>query len=336
MNKILLAIIFIISTMAFAEDEAPAPTSEQLLDKIESNSVYKEVVDKGFTEKNKNLDLAILEVMATKKITELTSKGLSEVQLDLLGPILAYGNKAKKLPEKLITAFRKSPNLRFTIKNTTILEEGNGEYFTSSCFEPDMDPVIVFPEDYDIKFENGKTYAKISSVDKQVKGTAEFQYMLRALVVKDRREVNDSSSKFDKSVATLKSVQIGDSTMKPEDIQKKLTASKSKTIWLTVHPWNIQKHEEIAGGKGALLNISSSFQPAPPMIVRIPFKEFVQHAKMAGWEGKMRPGCDTGDAIEILAEFKGKKTITNEKGVLVEVAIVEAVAINDGYGFYKK
>lgn len=321
--------------MAFAEDEAPAPTTDQLLDKIESNSVYKEVLDKGFTGKNKNLDIAIIEVLATKEITEKTSKGLSEDQLNLLGPILAYGYKAKHLPEKLFKAFEKSPNLRYTIKATTVFEERAGEYFSYNCYEPGMDPVLALPESHDEHISEGKMYAKIINVEKLAKGSADFLYMQRSLIRESRRDMNDGI-KFDKSLDSLKPIKIGDATMKPGDIQKKLSESKSKYLWLTVNPWNIHHQKEMAGGKGVTLTIWNSNVVAPPIILHMPFKEFVQHAKTSGWEGQMRPGCTDGDSIEVIAEFKGKTTITNEKGMLIEVAIVEAVAVNDSYSFYKK
>lgn len=332
MNKILFVIIFIISATTLADEEAP--TTEQLLNKFESNSVYKEVLDKGFTGKNKNLDVAIIEVMATKEITEKTSKGLSEEQLDLLGPILAYGYRAKQLPDKLVKAFEKSPNLRFTVKATTVFEERVGEYVSYSCYEPGMSPVIAFPESHDKSVAEGKMYAKIINVEKLAKGVASFLYMPRSLIRESRRDMNEGI-KFEKSLDSLKPIKIGDETMKPDDIQKKLLESKSKYLWLTVNPWNIQNQNEINGGRGVLLTVWNSKISAPPIVLRMPFKEFVQHAKTSGWEGQMRPGCEDGDSVEVIAEFKGKTTLTNKLGVLIEAAIVEAVAVNDGFSFYK-
>lgn len=326
------------TVMAQEDSTAPTkvPTAAELLDKVESNSAYKEVMDKGFGEKNKGLDLAILEVMATKELTEQTASGLSDAQLDLTGFIMAYGKNTRSLPEKLVAAFRKSPNLRYTTKSATLWEEKVGEYISYSCFEPAMDPVVVFPEGKDRKFADGKSYAQIVNLDNLPKGRADFQFMPRGLVRKDRRDMASDGRKFEKALDTLKAGKISDSTMKLEDLKQKLIDSKSKTIWITVHPWNILKSEEIAGGKGVVLNIENKQQPSPPMIVKIPFKEFVQHAKLAGWEGKNRPGCEEGDGIEIITEIKGKKTITNEKGVLIEAAILEAVAVDDGYGVYEK
>jgi hypothetical protein len=199
-----------------------------------------------------------------------------------------------------------------------------------------MDPVVVFPEGKDRKFADGKTYAQIVDLDNLAKGRAEILFMLRGLIRKDKRDTVTDARKFEKALDALQAGKISDSTMKLEDLKQKLIDSKSKTIWITVHPWNIHKSEEITGGKGVVLNIENKQQPSPPMIVKIPFKEFTQHAKLAGWEGKNRPGCEDGDGIEIITEIKGKKTITNEKGVLIEAAILEAVMVDDGYGVYGK
>lgn len=330
MSKLVLAFIFL-ATSAFADEN---PTPEQHLKAIEASTVYRDIVAKGFTGTNASVDLALLEVMVTKELTEKTASGLTEDQLDLIGPILAYSRKAKKLPEGLVKAFRSSPRLLYARKRATMWEERAGSYSSYGCYTGGMDPLLACPDDRDNKFTDGKSYARVFLLDNLEKGEASQLYFPRSLLQKTKPQFTDGV-KLDKSLEALNPLKLDTKTMKADAIQAQLSKSKTEHVWLTIRPWNIRQHDEMKDGKGAVLNVWSSEDPGPPMIVKIPFKEFVDHAKLAGWEGIMRPGCD-GDSIEVIATLKGKTTVTNKMGLLVEVPILEAVVVSDGYGFYKK
>ena len=327
--RLLCCLLVLLSIRGWCDEN---PTPEEHLKTIESNGAYKEVVAKGFTGKNQHLDVAILEVLATKELGPLGEK-LSEEQLDLIGPVLAYSRKAGKLPEKLLAAMKKSSNLRYTIKQATAWELRAGEYVSYSCFTPGMDAVSVFPSDYDSTFSDGKVYSKVAILEKIDKGETKLLYLPKALL-QDKRTKGVGSA-FDSALAKHKPVNMVSNTAKANEIQSKMAAKKTKTVWMTIYPWNIRQHDKMAGNKGVVLNVWNSEEPGPPMIVRIPFKDFIKHAETFGWEGKYNPGCG-GDEIQIIAEYKGKTTVTNKMGMLIEVAIVEAVAVNDGYSFYKK
>ena len=96
----------------------------------------------------------------------------------------------------------------------------------------------------------------------------------------------------------------------------------------------IQNISAMDKGKGLVFNVWNLEKMEHPALIYIPFKQILRSAKK-GWNPAMKPGCDE-DLIHVVTKYNGTKNIPNKLGQLVQVVILEAVAVFDGWEFYRK
>lgn len=326
--SLLVSVVFL-AAPAYADE---GPTAEELLGKIESSSIYKEVLKKGFVAKNDRLELAILEIMATKAITEEFSEKMSEDQMDLAGWILSYGSKAKKLPDGLVKAIRGSTHFYFMgrkFSGYAPASAGSNVFGANAyCFNGGYE-LIAYPKDFDAKLEMGE-FAKIVALEEIEKGIASVNYVPRRfLTKKEPKAMSDFYKNQEKKYPTA--VNVSANEMVPKVIEGVIKKHKAKQVILDIPYSQITSITDEKNG----ISISAwnAENPGHPFVVRIPFKNALEHSKLGGWRDGDKPGCDQ-DQLHIVATYEGTKNLPNKVGQVLVVPIFKANSVYDEYDFY--
>lgn len=333
MNKIIQIVILVIGLFVGMSGKADdGPTAEDLLSKIEKSSVYQEVIKSGFKGKNDHLDLAVLEVMATKTITEEFSEKMSEEQIDLAGWILSYGKKAKKLPEAFVKALRGSPNFHFMARKFSGYSPTTtgGSHFAANgyCFSGGYE-LIVYPKDFDAKLEMGD-FAKIVAFEEIEKGIASVNYVPRRFLTKSEpKAMSEFYSNQEKKFPSA--VNISANEMVPKVVEAVIKEHKAKQIILDIPYSQITNVSE--DKNGISISAWNAKNPGHPFVVSVPFKKALEHSKMGGWRDGDKPGCDE-DTLHIVATYEGTKNMPNKLGQLLVVPVFRARSVYDEYNFY--
>jgi hypothetical protein len=327
--SLLVSAVFL-SASAYADDEAP--TADELLGKIEASTAYKEVIKSGFTAKNERLEIAILEIMATKAITEEFSEKMSEDQLDLAGWILSYGSKAKKLPDGLVKAIRASTHFQIMARKFSGYAPtvAGGSHYAASgyCFNGGYE-LIAYPKDFDAKLEMGE-FARIVALEEIEKGTASVNYVPRRfLTKKEPKAISDFYTNQEKKYPTA--VNVSANEMIPKVIESVMKEHKAKQVILDIPYSQIMSVTDEKNG----ISISAwnAKNPGHSFVVSIPFKKALEHSKQGGWRDGDKPGCEE-DQIHVVATYDGTKNLPNKLGQMMVVPMFKAKSVYDEYDFY--
>lgn len=331
MNRFLILILVCVLPIANClADEGP--TADELLKKIETSSAYKEIIKSGFKGKNERMELAILEIMATKSITEEFSEKMSEEQMDLAGWIFSYGKKAKKLPEALVKAFRSSSHFHYMARKFTgyapTAPDSNNYAANSNCFYGGYE-LIVYPKDFDIKLDMGD-FARIAAFEQIENGNVSTNFVPRRFITKESPKPSaDFYKNQEKKYPTA--FNISENEMVPAVVEAQIKKYKAKQVILDV-PYS-QITEVTEEKNGISISAFNSKNPGHPFVISIPFKKALEHSKMGGWRDGDKPGCDE-DELHIVATYEGTKNLPNKLGQLMVVPIFKAKSVYDEYGFY--
>lgn len=340
LTLILIMLLFCTRSIPVKADDAPS--AEELKQKVEESATYKEITASGFQKKNKDLELAIVEVMATHEMTEHFGKSLTESQLDFIGAVLAYSNLTKGLPKALLDQIKKSPNLAYVKRKVSAWEQrtstdGDSQRFfdqSEHCYfpsSPGNGEFLVFPNKFDVKLD-GKSYAQVVHLDPLERGKALLHFLPRSFITKTRHSTIEEYQQF--TAKKYKPAELGsNANVSPESVKEAQKEAGSKYVQIAVSFSEMIDVAQMAGGKGVVINSYNKTLPGPPALIEVPFKEVLEHLRQGGWKGPDRPGCEE-DVILLTVQLMGTKQLPNKLGVMMNFTLFKTVAGWDEWSFF--